>query len=615
MKLFGKTLFLHTLLTLSAGAQAFAGPGHDHGEHGHEAHGEHESATPVASEANGHAHEDSEAHDHPHKAEPDGHDTHDDHAHPHEAKEAAHESHDDHDEHEHDDHGHDDHDDHEHAHGDHDDHDDHAAHDDQDDHGTHDAHDDHGPEPVVVTQYTDTSELFMEHPPLVRGESAELIVHLTRLLDFSPITEGSLEVRLLPDSGQPYRLTAEHPARAGIFLPEIVPPFAGTATMELVLRSPQMEAVHRIENVNIYSSAEEVPHAHHDEASVDAISFLKEQQWRIDYATVAAETGRVAPAVRAYGRLRLPASGKAILPAPADGIIRFAHDAGALEIGQTFAKDAPLFRITPDASWSAGLTNLREEYELAELELARMQKLYQEEAVAERRVEEATIKRRTLAQALERMGVDLSGSGWEDFQAVARAPIDGVLAEIQVLPGQRISAGHPLAVLENQSSMVLEATVPVTRLEDFRRTTDAIFHLAHGDQTYRISELDGAAVSSTPLPSDQPGFARFLFQFKNADGSFLPGTKVSVHLLGEDSQSGVVIPVQALNEDQGQPLVYVQTAGETVEKRYPRLGASDGRNVLVLTDIQPGERVVTEGATAIRLSSLSTTEMGHGHAH
>lgn len=602
MKLFQKTLFLHALLTLIAGAQAFAGPGHDHGDHGHDDHREHESATPVASEAHGHAHVDSEAHGHPHEAEPDGHDAHNDHAHPHEAEEAAHESPDDHDEHAHDDHGHDDHGDH-------------ADHDDHDDHGTHDAHDDHGPEPVVLTQYTETSELFMEHPPLVRGDSAELIVHLTRLSDFSAITEGSLEVRLLPESGQAYSLIADRPARAGIFLPEIVPPFAGTATMELILHSPQMNAVHRIENVRIYNSNEEVPHGHHDEGSANAITFLKEQQWRINFATVAAETGHVAPAVRAYGRLRLPASGRAILPAPADGIIRFAQDAGALEIGQAFAKDAPLFRITPDASWSAGLTNLREEYELAELELARMQKLYQEEAVAERRVEEATIKRRTLAQALERMGVDLSGSGWKDFQAVARAPIDGVLAEIQVLPGQRISAGQPLAALEDKSRMVLEATVPITRLEDFRRATDAIFHLTHGDQTYRISELDGVAVSASPLPSDQPGFARFLFQFKNADGNFLPGTKVSVHLLGEDSQSGVVIPVQALNEDQGQPLVYVQTAGEIVEKRYPRLGASDGRKVLVLTDIQPGERVVTEGATAIRLSSLSTTEMGHGHAH
>ncbi|HKK18440.1 MAG TPA: hypothetical protein VJ952_07135, partial [Opitutales bacterium] len=71
---------------------------------------------------------------------------------------------------------------HDHGHA----HDDHAAgHEEQaTDHEDH-AHDDHddGPEPVVVTQYTEQSELFMEHPPLLRGESATLIIHLTRLSD------------------------------------------------------------------------------------------------------------------------------------------------------------------------------------------------------------------------------------------------------------------------------------------------------------------------------------------------------------------------------------------------------------------------------------------------
>ncbi|MFU8847485.1 MAG: efflux RND transporter periplasmic adaptor subunit [Opitutales bacterium] len=559
-----KTLYTSAVLAALTIAYVFAGPGHDHDGHGHD----HSAAKPKTVGGHSHPHENDDDHGHPH----------DGHSHPHD------------------------------DHGDHDPHDDHGAHGDHGDHGDE-------PEPVVVTQYTANSELFLEHPPLLRGEAARLIVHLTRLSDFSPITEGSLEVRLVPASGQPYTLIAERPARAGIFLPEIVPPFTGTATMELILRSTQMNTVHRIENVQVYATAEDVPHAHHEEASDDVITFLKEQQWRIDFATVPAEKGRVAPSVRAYGSLRLPASGRAILPAPADGIIHFATDTTALEIGQHFAQGAALFRITPDASWRAGLTNLREEYELAKLELDRMEKLYREEAVAGRRVEEATIKLRTLEQALERIGVDLSGSGWDDFQAAARAPIGGVLAEIQVLPGQRVSAGQALAVLENPSNMLLEAVVPVTRIENFRRASDAIFHLAHGETSYRVSELEGAAVSSVPLPAEQPGFARFLFTFKNKDSHLLSGTKVSVHLLGEASQPGVVIPVQALNEEQGQPLVYVHTEGETVEKRFPRLGASDGRQVLVLHGIQPGERVVTKGATAIRLSSLSTTEMGHGHAH
>ena len=386
-------------------------------------------------------------------------------------------------------------------------------------------------------------------------------------------------------------------------------------TMELILRSPQMETVHRIENVQVYASPKQIPDAPHGEESGDAITFLKEQQWRIDFATVPAERGSVSPSVRAYGSLRLPTSGKAILPSPADGIISFAGDTSALEIGQEFSKGVPLFRITPDASWSAGLINLYEEYELARLELDRVQKLFQEEAAAQRRVEEANIKLRTLTQALKRIGVDLSNTNWENIQAVARSPINGLLAEIHVLSGQRVAAGQSLAILEDNSHLILEVTMPVTRIENFRGATDAVFHLANGQETFRVSEMNGSVISQSPLPAEQPGFAKFLFQFENSNRALLPGSKVSVHLLGERSESGVVIPIEALNEEQGQPLVYVHTEGETVEKRYPRLGASDGRQILVISGIKSGERVVTRGATAIRLSSLSTTEMGHGHAH
>ncbi|MGC9452384.1 MAG: efflux RND transporter periplasmic adaptor subunit [Oceanipulchritudo sp.] len=489
----------------------------------------------------------------------------------------------------------------------------HDAHGATDEHADHDDHSDEV-EPVVVTQYTDNSELFMEHPPLVRGKPVRLIVHLTRLSDFTPITEGSLEVRLIPATGQPHSVIDDAPARDGIFLPEITLPFAGKATMELILRSPQMSTSHRLESVSVYASAEEVPHAHDEDESPNAISFLKEQQWRIDFATEPAVSGPLHPAIQAYGTLRLPPSGKAIVPAPADGIVKLA-DGAAFEVGKEFEENATLFSITPDSGWSEGLANLREEYLLARLELERVQSLFKQEAVAEKRVEEATIKLRTLADALQRLGVDMDSVDAQEFRALVRSPMSGHLAEIYVHPGQRVASGDSLALVVDPSRLVLEATVPITRLERFTRATDAIFHMDNGSRSYRISELGGSVVSRLPQPSEQAGFARFLFQFSNPGHQLIPGSKVSVHVLGENSDEAVIIPLEAVNEEQGQPLVYVHTAGETVEKRYPRLGDSDGRHIAVLTGIEEGERVVTHGANAIRLSSLSTTEMGHGHAH
>ncbi len=50
---------------------------------------------------------------------------------------------------------------------------------------------------LAVSHWTDLTELFMEHPPLVAGETVRMAVHLTTLNDFRPLNEGrpSIELR------------------------------------------------------------------------------------------------------------------------------------------------------------------------------------------------------------------------------------------------------------------------------------------------------------------------------------------------------------------------------------------------------------------------------------
>ena len=40
---------------------------------------------------------------------------------------------------------------------------------------------------LAVTNWTDMTELFMEHPPFVAGQTVRFAVHLTRLGDFSAV--------------------------------------------------------------------------------------------------------------------------------------------------------------------------------------------------------------------------------------------------------------------------------------------------------------------------------------------------------------------------------------------------------------------------------------------
>jgi membrane fusion protein, heavy metal efflux system len=75
------------------------------------------------------------------------------------------------------------------------------------------------------------------------------------------------------------------------------------------------------------------------------------------------------------------------------------------------------------------------------------------------------------------------------------------------------------------------------------------------------------------------------------------------------------VPGAAIVEEDGRPIAFVQLSGETFEKRDLELGIRDGNQVQVLSGLTEGERVVTKGAYAVRLASVSSAIPAHGHVH
>src|SRR4026208_1502058 len=67
-----------------------------------------------------------------------------------------------------------------------------------------------------VTDWTDKTELFMEYPPLVAAKTALFAVHLTKMGDFKPVSEGRAQVEFTPEAGGPAKvLLGPKPTRPG----------------------------------------------------------------------------------------------------------------------------------------------------------------------------------------------------------------------------------------------------------------------------------------------------------------------------------------------------------------------------------------------------------------
>jgi hypothetical protein len=145
-------------------------------------------------------------------------------------------------------------------------------------------HDDHDDEPTLVyTDYTAETELFVEFPPLVVGESSVFAAHVTRLADFKPLTEGALVVDLQNGGKSVARFRVREPARPGIFTPDVVPREAGTFELAITIESGAVEsgtlrATHRLGNVTVFSDRASVALPEQSKGRGE-IGYLKEQQW------------------------------------------------------------------------------------------------------------------------------------------------------------------------------------------------------------------------------------------------------------------------------------------------------------------------------------------------
>ena len=166
------------------------------------------------------------------------------------------------------------------------------------------------PEPALVfeiateriTRWTDSTELFLEHPTLITGEPAKFAVHLTDLTDFTPLKSGEVTLRLTPaGGGAPVEAVQGEPGSPGIFGPTLTPGPAGRYRLTVLVRSSAAVDSIAAGEVVVYATIDDAP----DEAPpLRGSAFLKEQQWKTkEFRTAFAMEGSLVGSVEVPGEI------------------------------------------------------------------------------------------------------------------------------------------------------------------------------------------------------------------------------------------------------------------------------------------------------------------------
>ena len=96
----------------------------------------------------------------------------------------------------------------------------------------------------------------------------------------------------------------------------------------------------------------------------------------------------------------------------------------------------------------------------------------------------------------------------------------------------------------------------------------------------------------------------------------MPGAYVEIFLHGNVKPNTIVLPIDAIIEQQGKHYVYIKLDEECYEKRLVTIGNSNGNEIEILSGLTRKDEVVTKGAIIVKLAESSgAVPEGHSHNH
>ena len=480
---------------------------------------------------------------------------------------------------------------------------------------------------VVETRWTALSELFVEFPTLVVDETSRFAIHFTDLETFQPLRAGQATVRLTSvTSGDVREFAVETPGRPGIFGVDVSPERAGAYRLELSVDAPGLHDRHDLGDVRVWAEVDAIAStAPVDLPASDAISFLKEQQWVLDFATAAAPLQEVASSLLIAAEIEPRTGGQVDVATPVDGRVAdtlIPHAIGSrVRRGETLAEVIPHSGHGEDRpALELAVAEANNALELARADGARVERLVEAGALPARRRLETRVAIRTANARVTAAEAHLAqldatrtgeGDGAENVRFALRSPIGGVVAESEVTPGASVEAGTRLFQIVALDRVHVVGAVPEAELARLDDLAGAELQVPGFDRAVAIDRLVAVGRVLDPRARTVP----ITYELDDPDPRLAIGQAVSLRLFTSQAVAAVTVPESAVVDDGGQPIIFVQVGGESFERRVVQLGNRESGSVQISGDIAAGERVVTRGAPLIRLAALSPQTPAHGHTH
>lgn len=501
------------------------------------------------------------------------------------------------------------------------------------------------------TAYTHAFEYFLQHEGLSVGEKSCITLYVTDLSSFKPAESDIAEAVLTVGSKSvSQKSEAGH---KGMFHFDLVPESAGCGMLYVKVGDDEAHfdvEVHKKGEPHDHGHASHSGHEHahnhdahtghshgHDAHSHDHdghshgdaghehghaghgiatdgkpgdIAFSKEQSWKIDFATAVAGKSSFAGAVKVAARVESTPGNFTTLVATASGKVQFV---GNLVTGKEVTSGEPLFYLegsdVTDNDASVRFAEAESNYNVAKADFERKKLLFADKIVSERDYQSAEAAYRQAEARYMSMKRNYGGG-----KVILKSSLRGYVSSLLVSNGDYVTPGTPLATIQRAGDMNIVAELPVRYAQQLHNISSVNIELASG-KVVSLEEAEGR-VQAVGSSVNSCNMLPITISAKNLSG-VVPGSIVTLYITSAFiGDLNVVVPRTALVEEMGAFFVFVQNSPVSFEKRSVEVGVTDGKMVKITKGVHEGERVVTKGAIALKLSQGAAALDPHaGHVH
>ncbi len=237
---------------------------------------------------------------------------------------------------------------------------------------------------------------------------------------------------------------------------------------------------------------------------------------------------------------------------------------------------------------------------LAESEV-NIERYQMDELLVDQQVEESTVKESL--HRISELESEIHKVQLQISQTSISAPFDGRITERMVEQGQSVRVADKLFKLGTFSPMYTDVYLAEQDSRMVMPGQRVLIRLGTGADEVTV----GKVLRVSPVVDAETGTVKVTAELRPLNQAFRPGSFVRVEIETDTRLNSVLIPKQAVIEEDGLSYAFVTDKEATAQRREIELGYQNGAIIEVMSGITAGEAVVIAGQGKLKDGDMTRT--------